>query len=61
MKNSIYLAVLLFLAAAAAFGQVHQDHPEYCGTPGVAVPVPPDISVLANLGRTHWTNVYPWQ
>jgi hypothetical protein len=52
MKNTTSLVFAIFAAASMVFGEGHQllqDRPEYCGTPGVSIPAPPDISILTSV------------
>jgi hypothetical protein len=42
------LLSLALSAGAMAFGQVEQKHPELCGRPGAAIPLPAGVSILSD-------------
>jgi hypothetical protein len=52
MKNTILILIAL-LPVFPSFGQISQNHPELCGKPDSAIPIPPNVSAIVDRWEGH--------
>jgi hypothetical protein len=50
-SNPLLMVVLASLVAPWAFGQIGQEHPEMCGSPGAIIPVPSGIVAVSDRSQ----------